>query len=317
MSVRPAGPSTPMMTAVICTHNRAAYLAKALDSLLVQTAAQSTFRILVLDNGSSDTTRDVLEEALRRRPDVRCVREERLGLSIARNRAIAETATPYIAFLDDDAIASPLWVERLLQCFTRLSPRPVAVGGPIQLLWEAPRPEWLPDSLLGYLGRMERSGGSGYLDLGRQPIFGGNMAFDRRVLLDVGGFNVALGRVGKRLLSGEEIMLQQQLHERGAIGYYDEQASVKHHVMADRLSKPWFYRRIYWDGMSRARINIEMHRLHGSRRLMKALRDLRSHALRGHLWQMLPGIGDQSSRFGARCRTLAVLSQALGYMRVD
>ena len=49
----------------------------------------------------------------------------------------------------NDAIAAPVWVERLIHCFTRLSPAPAAVGGPIHPIWEAPRPSWLPDSLLG------------------------------------------------------------------------------------------------------------------------------------------------------------------------
>jgi hypothetical protein len=51
------------------------------------------------------------------------------------------------------------------------------------------------------------------------------------------------------------------------------------------------------------------------RRVATALRDLRSLVVRGRLWQMLPGVGDQSSRFGARCRTLAALCRTLGYLR--
>jgi len=303
-----------LLTVAICTHNRAAYLELALQSLWAQSAAASAFDVLVVDNASSDATPAVVERARASRPDIRYVREPKLGLSHARNRAIAETQSPVIAFLDDDAIAAPLWVERLLHCFTQLSPRPVAVGGPIHPIWEAPRPPWLADSLLGYITVLERRG-SAHLDLSKQLIFGANMAFDRQALVDIGGFSVALGRVGERLLSGEEMLLLRQLHARGACGYYDEQASVRHHVAASRLSKSWFYRRIYWDGLSTALINIELQRLHGMRRVLAALRDLRSHLFRGRLWQMLPGVGDQRSRFDARCRTLAALSRTLGYLK--
>jgi glycosyltransferase involved in cell wall biosynthesis len=309
--------STVPLTVAICTHNRARYLALALQSLAEQTAPASAFDVLVVDNASQDDTPGVTERARQAmRPHVRYVHEDKLGLSHARNRAIAETRAPFIAFLDDDAIAAPVWVERLIHCFTELSPRPAAVGGPIHAIWEAPRPPWLADSLLGYLTVLERRG-SAHIDLSKQLIFGANMAFDRQALVDVGGFSVALGRVGDRLLSGEELMLLRQLHERGACGYYDEQADVRHHVAANRLNKAWFYRRIYWDGMSSALINIELHRLHGMRRLVTALTDLRSHIVRGRLWQMLPGVGDQRSRFGARCRTLAALCRTLGYIKAD
>jgi glycosyltransferase involved in cell wall biosynthesis len=304
------------LTVAICTHNRASYLALALQSLWVQTAPASDFQVLVVDNASTDATPTVVELARSARPDIRYVREDKLGLSHARNRAIAETFTPCIAFLDDDAIAAPAWVERLVHCFTQVTPRPAAVGGPIHPIWEAPRPPWLADCLLGYLTVLERRGSS-HLDLGKQPIFGANMAFDRQALVDVGGFSTALGRIGDRLLSGEEMLLLRQLHARGACGNYDEEASVRHHVAASRLTKDWFYRRIYWDGMSTALVNIELQRLHGARRLLTALRDLRSHLVRGRVWETLPGVGDPRSRFGARCRTLAALCRTLGYFKAD
>ena len=307
----------PLLTVAICTHNRAPYLDKALASLLRQTADAASFEILVVDNASTDDTRSVVERSRALRPDIRYVHEARLGLSHARNRAIAETGTPVIAFLDDDAIASHPWVERLVHCFTRVDPRPAAVGGPIHPIWEAPRPSWLPDSMLGYLTVLERPGGSTHLDLSRQLIFGANMAFDRQALVDVGGFSTQLGRIGNRLLSGEEMLLLRHLHGRGACGYYDADAEVDHHVAASRLTKSWFYRRIYWDGMSTALINIQIHRLHGLRRFATAARELRSHVVRGRLWQMLPGVGDVRSRFAARCRTLAALCRTLGYLRAD
>ena len=99
----------PLLTVAICTHNRAPYLDKALASLLRQTADAASFEILVVDNASTDDTRSVVERSRALRPDIRYVHEARLGLSHARNRAIAETGTPVIAFLDDDAIASHPW----------------------------------------------------------------------------------------------------------------------------------------------------------------------------------------------------------------
>ena len=119
----------------ICTLNRAADLKEALLSLLRQ-SYPDPYEVIVVDNGSTDETRQVVEEygKLVSIP-VRYVYEERLGLSVARNRAIREASGEYVLFLDDDAIASEHWIAEIVALFER-NPRIGCVGGKIEPLWE-------------------------------------------------------------------------------------------------------------------------------------------------------------------------------------
>jgi glycosyltransferase involved in cell wall biosynthesis len=87
---------TPV-TAAITTYNRAAYLDGALESIYAQTFTD--YEVLVVDDGSTDDTADVLA---RHGDRIRVVRQENLGRSGARNTAVREARTPYISFLDSD-----------------------------------------------------------------------------------------------------------------------------------------------------------------------------------------------------------------------
>ena len=85
------------VTAAITTFNRAPFLPEALESILAQT--YRAYEVLVVDDGSTDDTQAVLEPY---RSRIRYVRQENAGRSAARNRAVQEARTPYIAFLDSD-----------------------------------------------------------------------------------------------------------------------------------------------------------------------------------------------------------------------
>lgn len=312
-AVPPVAAGQTAITVVICTHNRAGYLDKALESLAAQTAAPGSFDVLVVDNASTDDTRRTVAHWQMRCPRIRYVREDRLGLSHARNRGLGETTSAYIAYLDDDAIAEPQWVETVLRAFASHQPIPAAVGGPVHPIWETSRPPWLPDSLLGLLTVVQWQGGSRFLDLRREFIAGANMAFARDRLAEI-GFDTSLGRVGQKLLSGEEILLMRLLLRNGEAVYYDTGASVRHHVPANRLNKRWFYRRVCWDGLSLAIINIRLHDMNRRRRIESALKELGRHVLRGHVWRVLPFVGEPRARLAARCQSLRVLWMAYGYL---
>lgn len=100
---------------VVCTYNRREMLRRALDSLMYQkTDGGFTYEILIVDDGSTDGTRDVVKEIASRSPvPVRYVREERMGISCARNRGIKESSGEWIAFCDDDELADVNWLKNL------------------------------------------------------------------------------------------------------------------------------------------------------------------------------------------------------------
>ena len=101
------------LSAAICTRHRPVQLERALHSLQAQREPLS--EILVVDNApTDDATRRLVQD---RFPGVRYIREPRQGLDIARNRALRESRGDLVAFLDDDAVADPVWSRHIRQVF--------------------------------------------------------------------------------------------------------------------------------------------------------------------------------------------------------
>lgn len=242
---------TVRISAIICTYNRASYLRKAIQSLVDQDLAKNEYEILVVDNCSSDDTKKVVTEEFNSAPNLKYIFEPQLGLSNARNTGWKAAKGAYIAYLDDDAIASSHWLSQLIQTFESTTPMPGCVGGKIDPIWEADRPQWLPDNLLPYLTILDWSDQTLVLDKA-QYIAGANMAFSKTALELVNGFQSELGRKGKKLLSNEELVLQNQLRNHNLDIIYDPIAVVDHHVVLNRLKQKWFLERTYWQGVSRA-----------------------------------------------------------------
>jgi glycosyltransferase involved in cell wall biosynthesis len=239
------------ISAVICTHNRLPYLRKALDSLVRQTLDPTRYEILVIDNASTDGTAEAVRDELPRTGNVRYAHEPRLGLSIARNTGHRLARGAYIAYLDDDAVADPRWLEAVVAAFDAEGERIGILGGPVIPIWERPRPDWLPDELLGFLTILDAPRPAGFIGPD-QLLVGANLVVARQALEAAGGFPVDLGRRGSQLQSNEELALRTRLEDLGYGVYYDPAVKVQHHVAPERLEKGWFYRRLYWQGRSEA-----------------------------------------------------------------
>ena len=121
----------PRISACICTYNREKYLRKSIEALLSQSLPASEFEVIVIDNASTDQTKQICQD-YRSHPNFRYIYEARSGVSYARNRAYQEAKSPYIAYLDDDAIPTRFWLEKMLTLFNSDSQIGV-VGGRIEL----------------------------------------------------------------------------------------------------------------------------------------------------------------------------------------
>jgi len=103
----------PLATVAVCTRDRAQSIGATLDSLMRQT--YQSFEILVVDNAPSN---DATERIVRANyPNVRYILEPHPGLDWARNRVIREAHGDLLAYIDDDAIADPGWVQSLVAAF--------------------------------------------------------------------------------------------------------------------------------------------------------------------------------------------------------
>jgi glycosyltransferase involved in cell wall biosynthesis len=238
----------PLVSAIICTHNRDTYLGAATDSLLKQDFPD--FEVVVVDNASNDRTGSVVEERLCD-PRLKYVYEPAIGLSVARNTGAKESRGGILAYLDDDAVASPGWLSRLYAAYQSNEKLAVA-GGKVTLLWPPGLhpPSWLSEGLAGNLGAYDLGDEVVYISEPGLTPRGLNYSIRRSFLEQIGGFDINLGRIGKKLLSNEELQVTELALQLGWQVAYLPDAIVAHNVAPERINRSWFLQRGWWQGIS-------------------------------------------------------------------
>jgi glycosyltransferase involved in cell wall biosynthesis len=242
---------TPLISAAICTYQRYDLLKQAIDSLERQNLDKSQYEILVIDNSPDWQFSENFAIDYASIENLRWVIERTAGLSNARNVATDLATAPIIAFMDDDAIARPGWLAAILAAYERFGDEAGAVGGKVNPIWEAPRPGWMHDDLLGLVSVIDRGSEVRALT-DNEWLAGVNISFRVDLLKETGGFNVSLGRKGgsHALLSNEEVDIVEKIKERGYVVVYSPDAEVDHMVEVDRLSQTWVRRRVAWQAVS-------------------------------------------------------------------
>ena len=236
-------------TVLVCTRNRGAGLLPTLEAAAALEAPFS-HEVLVVDNASTDRTPEIVLAFVRRLPRmVHLAVEPVLGLSAARNCGVRLARGEWIAFLDDDAIPVPGWLEAYDRALAE--PGVMWAGGPVVPEYDAPLPDWLEPRYLPYLSVWDR--GPEPVDLVYNELpRGTNMAFRREAFERVGEFDRRLGRIGRSLRSCEELELGLRLERIGARCRYVPGAGVRHRVEASRLTPEWMERRFAAQGFSEA-----------------------------------------------------------------
>lgn len=303
-----------VISVVICTHNRADHLQAAISSLLTQSVSRSLYEVLVVDNCSTDSTREVVRRYSVDH-DVKYIYEPKLGLSHARNAGWRNARGRYAAYLDDDAVAGPAWLEKALEAFERVKPVPGCVGGRVTPIWEAPRPSWVSNELVTGLTVVDWSDEAHELhDLGQQWLVGANIAFPIEVLRRVGGFVPCLDRVGSRLLSGGDVFLQKQIQKAGYKCLYYPDMVVQHLVPRTRLTQKWFIARYFWQGVSDAVMQLIENRPSKVERLRLALSLILDLLGTGKNLAALSFPSKDPGRFTRKCFALITLGHILGLL---
>lgn len=242
------------ISVILCTFNRCGSLSTAIDSIIFQVIPESvTWELLLVDNNSTDQTREVAEEYRQKYPErVRYVFEMAQGLSRARNAGVGHARGEIIVFVDDDIVAQPSWLSNLTASFD--DRQWAGAGGRIVPPPDLDLPDWLAvgdeTNLVGALLPL--------FDLGdkpcemKRPPYGANMAFRKSMFEKYGLFRVDLGRCGESLLMGEDIEFGARLISAGESLRYEPSAVVVHPVPKDRLNKSYFRR--WWVDFGRTRI---------------------------------------------------------------
>jgi glucosyl-dolichyl phosphate glucuronosyltransferase len=228
------------ITVILCTYQRCDTLMKALQSVACSTLPPDVeWEVLVVDNNSSDQTREVAEDFCHRYPGrFRYLFEPQQGKSYALNAGIREAHGDVLAFMDDDVTVDPMWLENLTAPLHNSDW--AGAGGRIVPQQTLVPPRWLsleePRALAPFA----------LFDLGpeaeelKEPPFGTNMAFKRAMFEKYGHFRTDLGpRPGSEIRS-EDSDFSLRLLAAGERLHYEPSALVYHEIPERRLQKQYF-----------------------------------------------------------------------------
>jgi glycosyltransferase involved in cell wall biosynthesis len=245
-----------MLSVIVPTRNRASLLRLALQSLTKQTLPAERFEVLVVDNGSTDSTRQVVEEHQRQEWALRYFFEATPGLHAGRHRGLKEARGEVLVYADDDIEATPSWLEAIDECFR--NPDVAMVGGNNYPRFEAPPPAWLARlwQRPAYGGRAITSLSVIELASGQRPIspfcvWGCNFSVRKRILLEAGGFHPdGMPEEQIRFRGDGETHVSAHVARSGLTCLFDSRASVYHAVTNSRMTFEYFRKRAFSQGIS-------------------------------------------------------------------
>ena len=243
--------SSLTFTVIICayTENRWDDLVAAVASIEQQQLTPSQI-IIVIDHNAA-----LYYKARHQFCDLIVLKNQhQQGLSGARNSGIEKATGDVIAFMDEDAEAMPNWLETLANSYS--AKNILGVGGSINPSWMNGRPSWFPKEFDWVVGCT-------YLGMPEQPapvrnLIGCNMSFRKAVLVELGGFQEDMGRIGTKPLGCEETEFCIRIHQNWpkAVLLFQPEAAVLHRVPSTRGRWHYFKSRCYSEGISKAQVAL-------------------------------------------------------------
>ena len=225
------------VTVIICTRNRASQLCNVLDSFVAMDKPSEDWEMLLVDNGSSDNTQEVINSYKDKLP-IRSVIEETPGLSNARNTGVKNATGEYICWTDDDVKVDAKWLVGYVEAFKKY-PDAVVFGGVVEPIPEAELPNWWNDNYTTLEGVLaKRDLGQDFIPLSivdNKIPYGANFAVktseQNKFKYDK---NLGVSPNFKRL--GEETDVIIKILENCGGGIWNPNSKVYHYIPASRLS---------------------------------------------------------------------------------
>lgn len=218
-----------MISVIVPAYNAAATIGECLDALLNQSVPRTQYEVIVVDDGSRDNTRDIVEQY-----PVTLLSQSHRGPAVARNRGVCQANGEIILFTDADCVPTANWIEEMLKPFE--NPEIVGVKGVYRTRQKGLIPRFIQ---LEYEDKYEKMHKERFVDF----IDTYSAGYRKAVFEDHGGFDPIFP-----MAAGEDIEFSHRLAERGCKMVFASQAIV-YHQHADSLSK--YLRRKFYVGFWR------------------------------------------------------------------
>lgn len=243
-----------MLTVLFATRNRASLLKEVLAAYSQLHSPAGGWKLVVVDNGSTDQTAHVLESFQSRLP-VQSRTEKQHGKNFALNAGLSLIEGDLTVFTDDDTFPHPDWLVQMRKAVDTQTEYAM-FGGAIQPRWQAAPPAWIAwvnQSAAYTLTDSSRCEGP----VEPQEIYGPNMAV-RTSLFQTGmKFDTAIGPRGASYAMGSETEVLLRLGRQGHKAWYVPSAVVEHFIREEQLKKDWVWKRA-------VRFGRGQHRLYGA-----------------------------------------------------
>lgn len=234
---------------ILCTRNRAQGLKQTLAALAeVSIPTGWKVELIVVDNGSTDDTAAVVQNAGIQTMRVQYATEPKIGKANALNAGLARSQGEIILFTDDDVIVAGDWLEQIATPLLNMECD--AVTGQITLAPQLLR-SWMTPLHRWFLASSQDA----QMHEGNHEMIGANMGFRRAVLKQVPAFDPELGPGGARGL-GEDTLFGWQLSEAGYKIKHVPTAAVIHQCDVSRL------KRLQWINEARKHGRSDAYRIH-------------------------------------------------------
>ncbi len=227
---------------IICTQSRSTLLKSCLQSFITQNQIFDNIEYIVVDNQSTDNTKEVTISFQNKLSNLYYVFEEKIGLSHARNKGVEVSKYNWVCFMDDDALAHADFNVVMLETINQHLFD--GFGGMFYPWYRTPKPKWL-SPIFGQMP-MLRS------DIGILPFnqhaAGGICAFNKLKLLKAGAFPPDIGMRGNVVGYGEENYLQDKMRANGDIIGFVPNWKMDHLVAEYKYTLNWQLKRFIGKG---------------------------------------------------------------------
>ena len=242
-----------MLTVVFATRNRCQILEAVLNAFCSLQAPQNGWKLVVVDNGSTDLTRQVITSFQDRLP-LCFLYEPKTGKNFALNMGLKLAEGDLIVFTDDDVFPRSDWLVEMRKA-ADAEPMYSMFGGVVVPRWEVPPPPWVGWLDLGPSYTLTPSLKDGPLDPGFiSLIYGPNMAIRSNIFQSGTVFNPLIGPRGADYPMGSETELLTRLAGEGYRGWHVSSAVVEHFIRKEQLEKSWVLQRAVRYGRGRQRL---------------------------------------------------------------